>query len=287
MRSRSGFTLIELSVVVLVLALLAAAAMRYANSQNDSNSITATNATLDALETALYNFENNFGRLPCPADLTQSENAAAFGTEVGTAGDGSCTGYNYINSATDPDAAGGSDNNYGGAADPLYDATTASQVVIGAIPTKALHIPDKLAYDAWGNKIFYAVDKRMTAASAFITYAVTNATIGAIVIKKASKDTLANAVTYKAIYALVSTGKNGHGGYARNLASAAIRVNAGSTNTDELDNCHCSSSAVATAFNRIFVQKSRTANSASFTDSFDDITRFRTRASVNYSTDLQ
>lgn len=314
-----AFTLIELSIVVLVLGLITAAAMRYVNTMADANALTATNANLDVVETALQNFRNTFGRLPCPADLTLAENTSNFGTEIysssgGTStvlGDGKC-GYSsssnlnaaygyavpgmYINTSLDPDAAAGSDNNYAGAVDPLYDSTNApSNVVQGAIPTKTLKIADKYAYDSWGNKIFYAVDRRITATSAFTTYSISNTSIGEVVIKNipntpsanpiyASTSTLANALTYKAIYALVSTGKNGHGGFARNLTGTSTPFNAGSTNTDELDNCHCSSSAAPTAFNRIFVQKPKTIDSTSFTDNFDDVVRFKTRLQMaNYA----
>jgi hypothetical protein len=243
------------------------------------------------------NYRNNYGRLPCPADITQAENSAAFGTEVYTtaAGDGTCNNAggttNRVNSGTDPDGPGGTDP---GATDPLYDATTASQVVQGAIPTKTLNIDDKYAYDSWGNKIFYALDKRITATNAFSTYLVGNSVVGAVVIKSipnvsgvASTGTLANALTYKGLYALISTGKNGHGGYVRNIANTSVVTSASSTNTDELDNCHCNSSATATAFNRIFVQKPKTQDVTSYTDNFDDIVRFKTRFDMANTSELQ
>lgn len=275
-RRLAAFTLIELSIVLLVLALLAGAALRYANALNESNMLATTNATLDAVETALSNYVNNNGRLPCPADLTQAENTAAFGTETDTNGDGLCTGYNYINSGADPDAA-----------DALYDGTTASQVVQGAVPTKTLRLADRFAYDAWGDKIFYAVDKRATGGAAFLNYNVTNSTIGAIVIKKTTADTLTNAITYKGIYALISISSNRHGGFARNLNGTSVRVNTGSTNTDEQTNCHCNSSATASTFTRIFVQKAKTLDSTSFTNNFNDIVRFKLRSNIGYSADSQ
>ena len=271
-----AFTLIELSIVVLVLSLLAGAAMRYANSIRDTNSLALTNKSMDFVQAAILNYRLTYGRLPCPADLTQAENTAAFGLEVSTAGDGNCTGYNFINSAADPDVA-----------DPNYDATTSSKVVAGGIPVKTLRLADRYAYDAWGNKIFFIVDKRMTAANAFSIYSANNSTIGAIVIKRAYGDTLANAFTYKAVYALVSTGQNSHGSYARNLTSTSVRAGSGSTNTDELSNCHCDSLAASTPFNRIFVQKPKTIDYTSTTNNFDDIVRYMNRNSLTSITELQ
>jgi len=285
-RSSTGFTLIELSIVVLVLALLATAALRYANSQSEAKAIAATNATLDVVDAAIYNYQNNNTRLPCPADITQAENTAAFGTEVDSLADGLCTGYNFINSGTDPDGPGGS-NPY--APDPLDDPATENQVVEGSIPTKALHIADKYAYDGWGNKIFYAVDKRMTASGAYTTYLVGNVTIGAIVVRKDWQDPLSLALTYKGIYALFSAGKNGHGAYARNMTGSASRINAGSSNMNELVNCHCTTTGVSSGnvITRIFIQNTKNNDYSNYSDNFDDIVRFKIRGNVLYNGDLQ
>ncbi len=280
----AAFTLIELSIVIVILSLLMAAGLSYRTANLSSANLSALNTTLDVVESALLNYGQTAQRLPYPADLTCAENVAAFGTEVSTIAAGNCTGYNFINSGTDPDNADGN-----------YDSTTVSQVVAGAIPTKTLRIADQYAYDPWGRKILYAVDKRMTATRAYTTYPVYTANsavwtancaatgvscAGAIAVKKATADTLANALTYKAVYALVSFGVNGHGGYVRNPASAAVVFNGGSTNTDEQKNCHCDSSAVATTFDRIFVQKNKTTDSTSFANTFDDIVRFKTRADL-------
>lgn len=278
-----AFTLIELSVVVMIMALLAAAALRYSTAIKDSNNVIAVNASLDTVEAALLNYRIAYGRLPCPADLTQSENSANggltnFGTEIETLADGNCAGIatnNYINSGADPDG----------------DAAAQNNIVAGAIPNKALKLPDQYAYDPWGRKILYVIDKRMTAANSFIANPVTVTgttaqTPGAIEIKYNYTDTLANAITSKAVYALVSFGKNGHGGYVRNLTATPVRYNAASTNHNEWQNCHCNSSAAATAFDRIFIQNTKTAGSTAITDTFDDIVRFKTRAELSAASEM-
>lgn len=266
----NGFTLIELSLVLVVVALLAAAALATSVNQATATNTAQLNATLDAVETALLNYISTSNRLPCPSDITASENSASFGTEVGTVGNGSCTGYNFINSGTDPDGPGGSDP---GATDPLY-VTTTSKIVAGSIPTKTLRLPDRFAYDPWGHKIFYVVDIRMTVYGATGLYPPLSSSVGGIVVKKVATDTLANSLTYTAVYALVSVGSNGHGGYARNPSSTSVMFNAGSTNTDEQKNCHCNSSATATTFDRIFVQKPH-VSTTTVSNQFDDVVRFR------------
>jgi prepilin-type N-terminal cleavage/methylation domain-containing protein len=279
-RRRNGFTLIELSLVLVVVALLAAAALTKSVNQADADNTRQLNATLDAVEAALLNYAgtgNN--RLPCPSDVTLAESSASFGVEVGTAGDGNCTGVNFTNSGTDPDATGGSDP---GAPDALYDSATSSQIVAGSIPTKTLRLPDRFAYDPWGRKILYVVDKRMTVNGASALYSPFNSTIGGIAVKKTSTDSLANSLTYKGVYALISHGRDGHGGFARNPSATAVRFNAGSTNTDEQKNCHCNTSATATTFDRIFVQKPR-VTTTTISNQFDDIVRYRTRSELGIS----
>lgn len=271
----SGFTLLELALVVTILGLLAAAVFRYSTNVTNTKNYTELNETLNVIEEALYAYGVTFSKLPCPADITLSDNSTNFGKAVSLTGDGNCTGYNFLNSGVDPDSADG-----------LYDATTASNVVAGGVPTKTLKIDDRYAYDPWGRRILFAIDKRITANNAFITYTVTNTTAGAVVVKQASADTLANAITYKAIYALTSFGPNGHGGYVRNPSATATRFNGGSTNTNEQKNCHCDSSAVATTFDRIFVQNSKTP-STTLTNIFDDVVRFKTRAQLATYSEMQ
>lgn len=263
----------------MVLALLAAAGLRYASAISDSNKTAALNATLDTIEATLLNYRIAYGVLPCPADLTVAENSSTFGVGVDTTGSGSCTSTNvFTNSAADPDG----------------DATAVSKIVAGALPTKTLGLSDKYAYDPWGRKLLYVVDKRMTATGAFLTYPVTTSGTGnpgAIEIKYSVSDSLANALTSSAVYAIVAFGKNGHGSWVRNISSAitiTTRYSAGSTNTDEQKNCHCDASAVATTFDRIFIQKARTnSSSGSLTAGFDDTVRYKTRSEMATSSELQ
>lgn len=270
----SGYTLIELCLVVLILSLLAAAAARYSTSVTSAKNTAELNNTLKVIEEAMRIYSTAFSRLPCPSDITLSDNSANFGNEVGTSGDGNCTGYNFINSGADPDAA-----------DPNY-VTSTNFVVAGAVPTKTLKLDDHFAYDPWGRRILFAVDKRMTAISAMSTYTVTDTTVGAIVIKQNSTDALANANTYKAVYALVSFGSNGHGGYVRNPSATSTRFNGASTNTNEQKNCHCNSSAAATAFDRIFVRTTKTP-STTLSNIYDDVVTFKTRSQLATNAQLQ
>jgi prepilin-type N-terminal cleavage/methylation domain-containing protein len=322
----AAFTLIELSVVILILSLLAAASMRYASTMMTTSAVNATNANLDVVEAALYNFRMQWGRLPCPSDITMAESMTSFGTEIDSNGDGQCTSANFVNSGADPDSASlyydsTSSNQPADPANAPNDLTSGagSHVVGGGVPTKALLLADKYAYDSWGRKILYVVDKRFTRGTtptsstytpafnyytptASVTLNGTTNPIGYVVIKRLSTDSLANAITYSAVYALVSMGPNGHGGYVRVIQPSAaiagcntgtgvncsIPYNANSSNTDELKNCHCDGSATATAFDRIFIQNTNNiANQGANNTPYDDIVRAKKRPDIDTSSENQ
>lgn len=246
-----GYTLLEISVVLVILAVVTGVALKVGTQRADVNTVEEMDDSMNAIEAALISYRKANDRLPCPSDITAAVTAAGFGREL--APTGTCTGANFGPSGT---------------------------TVAGGVPTKALGLADKYAFDVWGRRILYAVDTRITAAGAFVTYPITDTTIiGSINVKDAS----GGDRTLRGLVALVSFGKNGHGAYLR--AGGATRQNASSTNTDELKNCHCDAAAAATAFDNIFVQKAAT-QSTTATDIFDDVVRYKLRFHFKDDNDL-
>jgi prepilin-type N-terminal cleavage/methylation domain-containing protein len=84
-----GFTLIELSVVLLIIALIAGSGVVVGKSALESAQLASTYNRLNTIETALLAFRQN-GRLPCPADGTLAASSSNFGVEAANLG--SCTG---------------------------------------------------------------------------------------------------------------------------------------------------------------------------------------------------
>ena len=119
-RSRHGFSLVELAIVLAIVALLIAGAMMTLSAQVEQRNGTETLRRLNAGVDALIAFAIVNGRLPCPAapNLT--------GDESPSTGTGACTDW--------------------------YDGFLPAKT-IGFQPTDAAGY----ALDTWGNRIRYAV----------------------------------------------------------------------------------------------------------------------------------
>ena len=85
---QSGFTLVELAVVVVIIGIMATAGLAALNSQLASANISVTKKKQEAIKDALITYLGKNKRLPCPAiDNTGNESRIATNTPA------NCTGY--------------------------------------------------------------------------------------------------------------------------------------------------------------------------------------------------
>lgn len=134
---QSGFTLAELAIVLVIVALLLGGTMAMLSSQTDLRKWNDTQSRLEAAREALLGYAIANGRLPCPA------NSNTAGAET-PAGGGTC-------------GTGTTQDYYGGVvAGITYGLLPA--VTIGYQPVDA----QGFALDAWGNRIRYAVSRVTT-----------------------------------------------------------------------------------------------------------------------------
>ena len=142
-RASSGFTLTELAIVLVVIALLVGGLMGPLFRYVDQQRYVATNAQLDAVREVLVSYAAANGRLPCPAYWAATGNSG--GTEV-------------------VGAAGGC------GAPTMPVGTLAGGAWVGYVPAKTLGLApldaDGFLIDAWNNRVRYAVVARMPAAGA-------------------------------------------------------------------------------------------------------------------------
>lgn len=141
-------------------------------------------------------------------------------------------------------------------------------MVGGIIPTKTLGLPDDFAFDEWGRRFTYVVDKRATSNNtcpSLQNYPTNNGTGGVSVQLKDPAGNLSS--TDSVMYAFISHGPDGHGAFPAHGSAIGARINTGSTDADELTNA-----SVDTNFNTSFtatkVRKDRTST-------FDDLVWYR------------
>jgi prepilin-type N-terminal cleavage/methylation domain-containing protein len=126
-RRASGFTLIEIAVVIVILGLLLALLAGMGTAMIGQQRREATRVKLAALETSLALFVSQNKRLPCPANGTFDSANTNAGIEQRSGG-GACQ--------------------VGGAANVQTN---------GVVPWRTLGLSEPDATDGWGNRISYRV----------------------------------------------------------------------------------------------------------------------------------
>jgi prepilin-type N-terminal cleavage/methylation domain-containing protein len=80
-RGRSGFTLVEMTIVLLIVSILLAAVLMPLSLQMELRRYADTKKTMDQINEALIGFVLINGRLPCPADPTIADGVLNAGVE--------------------------------------------------------------------------------------------------------------------------------------------------------------------------------------------------------------
>lgn len=257
-RPNHGFSLMEMTVVLLVLAVISTMGISVFREKDYGRKMEETRKRLATIENALMNYRNSNQRLPCPANGSIADGALNYGFEG-----------KYAGTCMDADAL----------ANGLPNSNFASgETVAGVIPTRTLQLPDDYMLDAWGRRITYVVDRRMTHIQATLKFGVKDCNIGSITINDAS----GAPRTTRAVYALISHGENGHGAFL----SSGARRNFKSTNTGEQTNAHYSNTGAVITFASTFLMKREEKSATNVFDSFDDIVTYKERWGVANAADL-
>lgn len=213
-----GFTLIELAIVMIILAIVYGVSIEIGMSQIETAKATQTRLKLDRIEEALLAYRTTERRLPCPGDLALLDTDSGFGVSAGNPGQ--CTGDSV----------------------QATHFTAGVVAVEGAVPYATLGLPQEFMFDGWGRRLIYAVDVRMTEPEAFDNYDIYDNCGGITVTGRSTS----------AVYALASFGPNGHGAYGHE----AENINAGSADSDELTNCNCTAGGVYDGtYDPVYVQR--------------------------------
>jgi len=184
-RSRQGFSLLELSIVTIILAIIAVMGLELMASFVTRRAYTTSQAQITTLDNAIRAFYKSTGRLPCPAVITNSVGVATGGTE---------------------------------------DCTLVGAVISGGVPYITLGLPVIATIDAYGSKIKYFVTKDLTVAGSAASQFDNSLSIGRIEVRTgqleqpcsaACEVTMDPNTTTGAAYALLSHGADQRGAYSR------------------------------------------------------------------------
>lgn len=206
----AGFTLIELSIVLIIVALLVGSAMSMGSNAIKAAQRVTTQERMATIKMALESYVKVNGYLPCPVDRAQTPrgNPTTFGREIR------------------PCAASGA-----------LVRVASNTVDIGAVPVRTLGLPDNYAADAWGNKFTYAatvaLETDYTNADAAISIYTGNRTGSNYRVTT----NFAGADGAGAAYVLVSHGPDGRGAYPLRSASIATACGTPTNNENDIDNC--------------------------------------------------
>lgn len=205
-----GFSLLEMAVVLVIIAVLAAGGAVIFASQFQQRQAEVTQARMTKLQQALLDYRRTFKRLPCPADIkSYNVRDQYFGIEAANA-----TGCNGSPAATYV---------YNMSTGSAVTCTAAQHCVYGGmVPTKTLKLPDDDAFDGWGNRIVYAVDSDFAKADAFVTQSDIAADVQAGTTRIIVRSEHDDPKTIAAVYVLLSAGANGHGAYPRNTVAMVV-----------------------------------------------------------------
>jgi prepilin-type N-terminal cleavage/methylation domain-containing protein len=223
MKKIKGFTLVEVSIVMIIVGLMIAAGMAFQNSIMIKERASSTKTRIAAVENAIDAYVANAGTLPCPAALDAPMGSPAFGTatdcNITTVAPGSCNASYCVAAGRLVDH----DNNPATLDVPL-------RVRIGAVPARSLSMPFDTAKDGWGNRLLYVVTEKLAQSPS--SYDVTHGAIDVV-------DDTGNTVLSQpgsAHYIVLSPGSDQVGGY--NFVSG-VRVAACTTGnaTQDEENC--------------------------------------------------
>jgi len=276
-RGNSAFTIVELSVVLLVIALILGTSLSLGASQAEVQRISQTNQKLNSIQLNLQSYLMGGGTvvtngLPCPADPSQVQTAALFGVA-------STAVPNSAPASSTCTIAAGSQVLY------IGTANATGKAYIGALPNRTLLLPDEYQVDGWDNKFAYVMNAAYNSSTnlANLNYpypAITvNSTGGAVCV---APGTTANCLTNDAAIAVISYGHSSYGAWTRKGASRIATGWNGGADNDQIQNVicdgtyitsHCTAVATSPA---TFVAKAANSN-------YDQITRYMARWQLVYS----
>jgi len=238
LQKESGFSLLEMTIFLVIAGILIVPLLHGYSLYLAQKKIDTTNNNIQTVHRAISKYVQLNQHLPCPAPLTADSDSPDNGRSA------DCSIASLAGTSGIFEVAG---------AIPGPD----TEVVIGAVPFRQLSISKSHTVDGWGNRLTFAVTKRLAVPPPAGT--LFNDTRGTVGLVDGANNALVDPAG-TALYALVSHGENGAGAYS---GSGGTLVRACSTAADGVDSRNCDNT------DAIFVElDKRTASGATYFDDY-------------------
>lgn len=245
LRNRQAFTLIELSIVLLIVSMMIGFGMQAFQSTAVTDCYEKTAGQLRVIDQALQDYAVINRRLPKPAMYKWGSNDPSFGAEA-------------QGNQTDPSMANYGANNANGVPSGM---TSTGGVLIGSIPHTTLALPVEFASDCWGTKFTYAVTNVLTSSNASSGYP--SGAAGAITLKSGTV-TASTTLSTTMNYVILSHGIDRFGGTPMAATTTTAR-NCDSTSETKIDAQNCNTS------DAVFFNSYRNIGDNAGSSYFDDV----------------
>lgn len=270
-RKNKGFTLIELSIVLVVVGIMLYAGLSIGSIQLDAAKTKQTKDKLDKIERALQLYYETNNKLPCPADGAADLADGDFG--VGTASaDNGAVSDTTCTSVTAP---------------IIISAATVAYV--GVVPVRTLELPDDFMYDGWDDRITYVVAKNCVDKDNWVDLEVNKCTTGADGNADGNfdeggnlnvRDNTSNSNrTLYGVYVLVSHGKNSYGAFP-DVGGSQIDTGSPAPSASEAFNAKLS--GTTPTYTNLYYQDDAIADYDGVANYFDDLVRWKTGPQMGY-----
>ncbi len=238
---KTAFSLIELSIIIALISIVIAGAVSVSTSRVINQKASVGNTDIDAIYRALGKYVLTNKKFPCPAAITDiKDSSLTYGQSVTTA---------YCN------AAG------------VYTSSSNSNLIYGMVPTNTLGLNNQFAEDAYGNKIVYVIDKRLTSTAAVVDsdlndfensiLEASEYSSGAPYTNITISGSVGGATSNNALFILMSRGANQSAAYAALSAQPSASIaNESSNDLASFDGIFLGSSA-SSDFDDVVFYKSR------------------------------
>jgi prepilin-type N-terminal cleavage/methylation domain-containing protein len=227
---KKGYTLIEMAIVVLVAGVVIASGAEVYRIYHTNQARTTTTNNVSSIAQSIGGFLIRFGRYPCPADISRPRTDPSYGMETG------CDPTNTSGEPTYVTTAAGSCWADGGICIQSAPAPLPNTLLVrrGAIPFRSMNIPESMTFDAYGDRLQYAVTEPLAVTN---TYSPQG---GGINVNDQTSGKTATGVHF----VIFSSGPDQAGAYSRD--GGLLVASCGTTNvaTSDAQNCTTSGAAV-------------------------------------------